>query len=615
MNNNCDKCDIVKKIYCRGIRGPRGLTGTLDLKSINSEVNKLYHKVATNIGILDTGCTCFVVKGTYNKKYVLTAAHCVSDENYQGTALFPANNGNGFLLIDLQVKTYIPNLDVVILEETTGANQIKHIEGLELASTFIHNQIGETLFMIGNPANRDINSLVEVQVRNNYWTPGAWCPPNDGLHLVTDGPIYGGNSGSPYINIDGKVVGLLQCSLNTGDGGFASGAPDITLKQLIKYNYYLTLGINLLYEVESTGYLEQYKTYGVSGLVTLSRDNKSSPQIGDIVWRVSDIEPYRAIRGKIFGPLSTQMYPLQAVYEKYLNYYQNKKLPTDDKQYILVDYYQVNYSRIIDNQIYSDIINQDDRVIVQGNLSPDSSLMNYILDVNSIFYLTYVYPNTILNYMTEFTLEFTLQDQDPGNLGLLQCMIWPVEIMIFVNFTSSSVYIYNFSISEYCLLPQTVSFLPDDIYRITVSMDNINKENWSDNNFIFNFVNTDSSVDINKTCDISSAQKPSSFDIFTTAMNNDLHINEFNYRHTTTSPTSQSLIKNGRLYYNKVEGISPTISGNGQTYSSNGQADSSNLDNDITKLVDGIMTPTEYKTFLKTNNELKRQHYFKQSQS
>jgi S1-C subfamily serine protease len=94
---------------------------------------------------------------------------------------------------------------------------------LRLATTEVST--GDKCFLIGNPAGWDSNSFTEGEIRDAkaYESSGAQVP--ESLFISATG--YGGNSGSPIVNLIGEIIGIYTFSYNNANN--VGGGSNLTV--------------------------------------------------------------------------------------------------------------------------------------------------------------------------------------------------------------------------------------------------------------------------------------------------------------------------------------------------------------------------------------------------
>ncbi|MFD1037615.1 S1C family serine protease [Virgibacillus byunsanensis] len=132
---------------------------------------------------------------------ILTNHHVIEGEDTV-TVAFP---DNGLFSADV-VETH-PSVDLAVLEvEEEG------LPYLDLAEQTTFEQ-GEPINFIGNPLR--FNGIANEGTIIDYTQLDSW----DEHVLMIKAPVYRGNSGSPIINQDGKVIGVVFATLNHDSEG------------------------------------------------------------------------------------------------------------------------------------------------------------------------------------------------------------------------------------------------------------------------------------------------------------------------------------------------------------------------------------------------------------
>ncbi len=179
------------------------------------------------------------------------AVVAVQAENRQGTGfiiepqgLIVTNahvvQGAGQVLVGFETKTLFPAktwqqwpaADVALIQADLSAKPFSSSRssrpdntqpnelaiGLELESTGKLPEVGEQVTVIGNPLG-----LFQI-VSQAEFVGQTFLSNHEGAVLVISGPIFRGNSGSPVINAEGKVIGVLFATAS----GNASNAKNST---------------------------------------------------------------------------------------------------------------------------------------------------------------------------------------------------------------------------------------------------------------------------------------------------------------------------------------------------------------------------------------------------
>lgn len=219
----------IKKINIPTISTP---TTQTEPKGITSIINQARPKASTikdkenqrveieNVGIskyqsiviLQTTDTNNNDHGTgfiVGKNKILTNKHVT--EGLENNLVARLRNENGEF-VDFKVINVInpPNeIDLSIVEvapNDAGQNIGDNIKMLEIASQEeINNvKVDDFIHVVGYPGDKKFSTL--------WYSPGKILY-TDGFMVISDSLIAGGNSGSPILNKDGKIIGLV----NAGD--------------------------------------------------------------------------------------------------------------------------------------------------------------------------------------------------------------------------------------------------------------------------------------------------------------------------------------------------------------------------------------------------------------
>lgn len=132
---------------------------------------------------------------------ILTNFHVIEGEDTV-TVAFPEEG-----LFTGEVVATFPDVDLAVLQ-TNGEN----MPYLPLAETFTLEQ-GEPIYFIGNPL-RFTGIANEGEVIDFTMVRSKDVPV-----VMLDAPVYRGNSGSPVINRDGEVIGVIFATLHHDEEG------------------------------------------------------------------------------------------------------------------------------------------------------------------------------------------------------------------------------------------------------------------------------------------------------------------------------------------------------------------------------------------------------------
>jgi S1-C subfamily serine protease len=172
--------------------------------------------------------------------YIVTAAHVITesvDEKNQKGAIRPASDI--YVLVSPKYEVYkcrvvgidgVGDIGVLKIEmddpfntNNTPIKIQKYLPFLESSKT------GELAYVLGYPLGTDLSSFSMGIVRNErFVAPSLFIPFN--VVLITS-PAYQGNSGSPIVNINGEVIGLLTFVYYANEQTFESigGGPSSSI--------------------------------------------------------------------------------------------------------------------------------------------------------------------------------------------------------------------------------------------------------------------------------------------------------------------------------------------------------------------------------------------------
>ena len=202
---------------------------TLNISNIENACSSIYTKNGSNVFV---GSGCFFTMGDdLFKGYFLTAAHCVLKANSytKMDALYVTNPiNNTWHLID-QNSIYLDGVaDIALIQTNIDFTAHAHF-CLQLST--VEASAGNTCYVCGNPGGLDTDSISKGVVRDGHHTlrSGSYVP--DAIYIDTAG--IGGNSGSPILNINGKIIGLFLFGI-VGSETLNGGANLDTLRRSLQ---------------------------------------------------------------------------------------------------------------------------------------------------------------------------------------------------------------------------------------------------------------------------------------------------------------------------------------------------------------------------------------------
>ena len=202
---------------------------TLNISNIENACSSIYTKNGSNIFV---GSGCFFTMGNdLTKGYFLTAAHCVLKANSytKMDELYVTNPiNNTWHRID-QNSIYLDGVaDVALIQTNIDFTAHSHF-CLQLST--VEASAGNTCYVCGNPGGLDTDSISKGVVRDGHHTlrSGSYVP--DAIYIDTAG--IGGNSGSPILNINGKIIGLFLFGI-VGSETLNGGANLDTLRRSLQ---------------------------------------------------------------------------------------------------------------------------------------------------------------------------------------------------------------------------------------------------------------------------------------------------------------------------------------------------------------------------------------------
>lgn len=177
-----------------------------------------------------------------NFGYLATAAHVITDSN------------TGNVATNIWVHTTYPTNNIFKINGTTnvvlGCDKVTDVALLRITGTsfptltYANSRTdiapGDNVTIIGYPLGFDPQSVTRGVIRDNKATPDTFFSGMGGGFMesvLTDCSIYGGNSGGPMLDDDGKWIGIL--SWGVGSDGALNGGVASYLANAI-FTYYMS---------------------------------------------------------------------------------------------------------------------------------------------------------------------------------------------------------------------------------------------------------------------------------------------------------------------------------------------------------------------------------------
>lgn len=132
---------------------------------------------------------------------IITNHHVIEDEKRISVA-FPEEG-----LFHAEVKASYPDVDLAVLE--VDGESLPHLELAERTAF----ESDESFYFIGNPLR--FTGIANQGTIIDYTQLDNWEKPV----MMLDAPVYRGNSGSPVINDEGKVIGVVFATLKHDEYG------------------------------------------------------------------------------------------------------------------------------------------------------------------------------------------------------------------------------------------------------------------------------------------------------------------------------------------------------------------------------------------------------------
>jgi S1-C subfamily serine protease len=145
--------------------------------------------------------------------WLVTGSHCVQDTDIT-TKFDEANiyvtvtnvNGNAYtdVLQLVNGTLHVDGAGDIAVMKVAGITNQSFLEWGDSANI----AKGAECYVVGNPLGVDHQSISKGVVRDNAWIDVNGFQPVESV--MTDCDIYGGNSGGPIVDNDGKVIGILN---------------------------------------------------------------------------------------------------------------------------------------------------------------------------------------------------------------------------------------------------------------------------------------------------------------------------------------------------------------------------------------------------------------------
>lgn len=184
----------------------------IEVNGGSGEINDWRESVATIIAKDGHGSACVISPDGY----LVTNFHVVEHEEEVRVKFM---NGDD---VKARVLRRHPDCDLALLKvDRTG---LKH-----LSTTFREAELGETVYVIGTPAD----TLLAQSVSRGI-VSGARAYDKVSL-IQTDAKVNGGNSGGALVSADGKLIGVVSAKyVGFGIEGIGFAVPMIRMKDLLK---------------------------------------------------------------------------------------------------------------------------------------------------------------------------------------------------------------------------------------------------------------------------------------------------------------------------------------------------------------------------------------------
>ena len=259
-------------------------TTNVDFECVVKACSSVYVLKTTGVSV---GSGCFITfDGTdLSNGYFMTAAHCLLDV-FNNSLVYTKKEvyvvdpvTNDWISVPIE-RIFIDGVaDIALIK--TNIDFTAHTDCiLRFASSLA--KTGDTCYLCGNPGGMDEDSLSRGVVRDSHYVLTTSYYFADAIYISAPG--IAGNSGSPILNDDGKIIGMFMFGHN-GNETF-NGGPNLTtlnnsfavLKTEIDYKDKKYLGFN--WTIPTPFSLANHYTYGRfpnKGVIVSSVDTTNSP--------------------------------------------------------------------------------------------------------------------------------------------------------------------------------------------------------------------------------------------------------------------------------------------------------------------------------------------------
>ena len=294
-----------------GPQGPRGVTG-----SGGDSASPIYNNARDAIVTLRAvqGNSTWLGSGFFythgSQQYIITVAHLIISNHRDArpkifASISNAGGTGSHKMLECRVIGVAGKADIAVLSVLGSSMQQK---SLSMANSKQIN-IGESCFVLGDPLGIDAISISSGVVRDN-----KYIYANTIESMCISAPIYSGNSGSPIVNKNGEVIGIISYGVGDNEAvssiswGCSSSIMQLICTQIIANNQnFVGKSINArLYPVDSHYLISRGKyNYALEGYYA---DQSSEPALTRLQHIITHIN------GKHLGVYYNQDTPTKEVY-------------------------------------------------------------------------------------------------------------------------------------------------------------------------------------------------------------------------------------------------------------------------------------------------------------